>query len=72
MRLDKASHSRIGDTKVDNVIRERETEPTPTLQVPHEDPATKVLYKGRVPKSLPFMFSGWKFSLYEPLWAQVS
>ena len=49
-----------------------ETVSAPALGLPHEDPAMKLLHMWRGPSSIPYIFSGSQFSLYELLWAQIS
>jgi hypothetical protein len=49
-----------------------ETVSAPALGLPHEDPAMKLLHMWRGPSSIPYIFSGSQFSLYELLRAQIS
>lgn len=41
--------------------------PAPTFGVSYEEPVAQLLHMCRGPRSLPHMFSGWQFNLYEPL-----
>ena len=68
-RLDEAFQSGEGDAKEGNTVRDSLA---PALGVPHEDPAMKLLHMWRGPSSIPYIFSGPQFSLYELLWAQIS